>query len=446
MYSVQVLLTLAALLNLGSFVTVAVSWAHHRHDHSHRPPSGAAHDHRFNDIDQAVKMFESAERDTWQKPDEVVKNLQLRIGDVVVDIGAGTGYFTRRFAAAVGPQGQAFGLDIEPTMVTYINSEAQKQKIANLSARHVPPNDPQLDPQSVDVVFICDTYHHMQERVAYARRLAQALKPGGRVVIVDFHTRELPLGPSMEWKLTPEAVTEEFRQAGFQLARSVDFLPYQYFLEFTLADAKDAKAATSINQAFLDPALDVQRWTANFEGESREVFVHREAITTALQLKPGMTVADIGAGTGVFVEPFARAIGPQGKLYAIDIAPKFIAHLTQRATAAGLTHVTAVLGQEQSLPALATPIDLAFVCDTYHHFEHPQTMLASIHRALRPGGTLVVIDFERIPGQSSQWVLDHLRGDKATFTKEITAAGFRLIEEVTLPGFTQNYFLRFTKV
>jgi predicted methyltransferase len=123
---------------LGSFVIVPASWAKHN-SHSYRPSQGAAHDHRFNDIDQALRMFESAERDTWQKPDKVVKQLQLHAGDVVADIGAGTGYFTRRFAAAVGPRGKALGLDIEATMVTYINSEAQKQGIANLNARQVPP-------------------------------------------------------------------------------------------------------------------------------------------------------------------------------------------------------------------------------------------------------------------------------------------------------------------
>ncbi|MBM4256507.1 MAG: class I SAM-dependent methyltransferase [Deltaproteobacteria bacterium] len=233
MYAIRVLVAFTSLLSLGMFVTLPVSWSQHRHDHSHRPPQGAAHDHRFNNIDQAVAMFESAERDAWQKPDDVVKNLQLRSGDVVADIGAGTGYFTRRFAVAVRPQGKALGLDIEPTMVTYINEDAKKRSLTNLSARQVPANDPQLEPNSIDVVFICDTYHHMQERVAYVRRLAQALKPGGRVVIVDFHKRELPLGPPMEWKLAPETVTEEFRQAGLQLTRSVDFLPYQYFLEFT---------------------------------------------------------------------------------------------------------------------------------------------------------------------------------------------------------------------
>ena len=230
--------TCTPLLGLVLLVITPTSWAQQQHDYSHHPPQGAAHEHRFNDIDQAVKMFEGPERDTWQKPDEVMTQLRLRPGDVVVDIGAGTGYFTRRFATAVGAQGKAIGLDIESTMVTHINEDAQKRQLTNLSARQVSPHDPQLAPQSVDVVFICDTYHHMQERVAYARLLAQALKPGGRVVIVDFQKRPLPLGPPMEWKLAPEAVTEEFRQAGFQLARSVEFLPYQYFLEFTVSPDK----------------------------------------------------------------------------------------------------------------------------------------------------------------------------------------------------------------
>lgn len=225
----------ALMAGLVSLILTSASWAQEEHSHSHEPPKGAAHDHRFDDIDRAVKMFESTERDAWQKPDEVVTQLQLRPGDVVADIGAGTGYFTRRFATAVEPNGQALGLDIEATMVTYMNEDARKRGLTNYHARQVQPHDPQLGPQSVDVVFICDTYHHMQDRVAYARLLAQALKSGGRVVIVDFQKRALPLGPPLEWKLAPETVSEEFRQAGFQLSRSADFLPYQYFLEFTLS-------------------------------------------------------------------------------------------------------------------------------------------------------------------------------------------------------------------
>jgi ubiquinone/menaquinone biosynthesis C-methylase UbiE len=228
-------LTHTFFLSLALLLIAPISWSQEPHSHSHQPPQGAAHDHHFNDIDQAVKMFEDPERDAWQKPDEVVKHLQLRPGNVVADIGAGTGYFTRRFAAAVGPSGQALGLDIEASMVTYMTEDAKKRGLTQYTARQVPPDDPQLAPQSVDVVFICDTYHHMQDHVAYIRRLAPALKPGGRIVIVDFQKRPLPLGPPMEWKLAPETVTEEFRQAGFQLARSVEFLPYQYFLEFTVS-------------------------------------------------------------------------------------------------------------------------------------------------------------------------------------------------------------------
>lgn len=238
MRRVQRFCLLVSLLTLHSGIWLPVSWAQLPHDQADHPPGHASHAHRFTDIDQAVQMFEGADRDTWQKPDEVLKHLHLRPGDVVVDIGARTGYFTRRFATTVGPQGKAIGLDIEPTMITYLNNDAHKRELANLSARQVPPNDPQLAPHSVDVVFLCDTYHHMQARPAYARLLARALKPGGRVVIVDFYKRELPLGPPIAWKVAPETVTEEFQQAGFHLARSVEFLPYQYFLEFTLASSR----------------------------------------------------------------------------------------------------------------------------------------------------------------------------------------------------------------
>lgn len=190
---------------------------------------------RFDDIQKWVSIFEDPKRAEWQKPDEVVKKLDLKPGDTVADIGAGTGYFTRLFAAAVGPEGKAIGLDIEQSMVDYMKEDAKKRGLSNYEARVVKPDDAGLSPQSVDVIFICNTYHHINDRVSYLKRLSQALKPNGRIVIVDFYKKPLPVGPkSVANKISEEDVKKEFKKAGYRLTKSLDFLPYQYYLEFSL--------------------------------------------------------------------------------------------------------------------------------------------------------------------------------------------------------------------
>jgi ubiquinone/menaquinone biosynthesis C-methylase UbiE len=194
--------------------------------------------HRFDDIERWVRIFESPERDEWQKPDEVIRALKLKPDAIVADIGAGTGYFTRRLALAVAPTGKALGLDLEPSMVEYMKKDARKLGLNNYKARVVRPDAPELGPQSVDLVFLCNTYHHIENREAYFKNLIRALKPGGRVVIVDFQKRPLPVGPPPEGKISKEEVIKEFPQAGYHLVRSLDFLPYQYFLEFEPAKGK----------------------------------------------------------------------------------------------------------------------------------------------------------------------------------------------------------------
>lgn len=190
---------------------------------------------KFDNINKWVEVFEDPARAEWQKPDDVVQNLNLKTGDVVADIGAGTGYFTRLFAAAVGPQGKAVGLDIESSMVEHMKEDARKRNLANYEAQVVKPDDPGLEPQSVDVVFICNTFHHINDRAEYLNKLSRALKANGRIVIVDFYKKPLPVGPRMpEHKLSETEVKKEFTAAGFHLTRSLDFLPYQYFLEFAL--------------------------------------------------------------------------------------------------------------------------------------------------------------------------------------------------------------------
>lgn len=196
---------------------------------------GAPHtQHRFDDIEKWVALFEDPDRAQWQKPEEVVKNLSLKDGYVIADIGAGTGYFTRRFAEAVRPHGTALGLDIEPAMVEYMREDARKLNLDNYVSRRIKPDNPELSPKSVDVIFVCNTLHHIEDRVAYLRRLSTSLKPGGRVVIVDFYKRPLPVGPSPRMKLSRDDVITEFEEAGYRLKQTRDFLPYQYFLEFSL--------------------------------------------------------------------------------------------------------------------------------------------------------------------------------------------------------------------
>lgn len=217
-------------------------------------------------------------------------------------------------------------------------------------------------------------------------------------------------------------------------------------LAFALPVAAGAQLQSvnpGINRYYEDPSLEQS--LRMFEGEGREVFDRRNEIVAAVGLKPGMAVADIGAGTGLFTRLFATAVGGSGRVYAVDISPAFVRNIARIAQAENLRQVEAILGGDRDSRLPPAAVDVAFVCDTYHHFEYPQSMLASIHRSLRSGGMLVVIDYQRIPGVSSSWTLGHVRAGKETVIGEIEAAGFKLIEE-RRGLLKDNYFLRFRRL
>jgi predicted methyltransferase len=208
--------------------------------------------------------------------------------------------------------------------------------------------------------------------------------------------------------------------------------------------AQDASVKPGINEKFLDPKLEVGEWTEKFETESREIFHLRKEIVAALDLKPGMSVADIGAGTGLFTLPFAAGVGEQGQVYAVEIAKNFLEHIRARANQANVPQVKTILGTEKSVELPEASIDLAFICDVYHHFEFPMASLASLHRAIKPGGQLVLIDFKRIPGESSDFILGHVRAGQEVFEAEVIATGFEKIDEVK-DLLQENYFVKFRR-
>jgi ubiquinone/menaquinone biosynthesis C-methylase UbiE len=189
--------------------------------------------HPPQDTGSYIAALEAPSRDAWQQPEKVMETLGLKPGERVADIGAGPGYFTLRFARAVGPSGKVYGVDISRDMLDFLQKQARADNLNNIQAVLADPHDPRLQPDSVDVIFICDTLHHISDRATYYPLLLRALKPGGRLVNIDFYKRTLPVGPPVDMKISKTDMIREAESAGFQLLHEYDFLKYQYFLVFT---------------------------------------------------------------------------------------------------------------------------------------------------------------------------------------------------------------------
>jgi ubiquinone/menaquinone biosynthesis C-methylase UbiE len=190
-----------------------------------------SHPHHPMPLDQYIALLEDPKRDEWQKPDEVIKALNLKEGQFIADIGAGSGYFTLRLARAVGEKGAVFAVDVDEGMLGYLRQRLSKENIKNVQVMQVPPHDPLLIDGSADLVFLCNVYHHLEEREVYLRKLRKALKPDGRLVIIDFYKKEgMPVGPPLGMRLSEETVTKELQEMGFKVTEKLTFLPYQYIL------------------------------------------------------------------------------------------------------------------------------------------------------------------------------------------------------------------------
>ena len=212
----------------------------HAHDaegehgaHGEHTMHGSPMHHRFEDAEEWAKAFDDPARDEWQKPDAVIEKLALSPNAIVADIGAGTGYFSMRFAKAV-PDGKVLASDIEPDMVRYLGERASKESLGNVVPVEGESSDPKL-PEPVDVAFMCNTYHHVADRTKYFETVAGYLRKGGVVVIVDFKPDapdDAP-GPPKKHRVAPGQVAEELGAAGYELIETdAELLPYQYVAIF----------------------------------------------------------------------------------------------------------------------------------------------------------------------------------------------------------------------
>lgn len=191
--------------------------------------------------------------------------------------------------------------------------------------------------------------------------------------------------------------------------------------------------------------VNLDLWLERLEVGSRELYSARESVVAAVGLKPGDWVADIGAGTGLYSLLFAEIVGPDGLVLAEDIEPLFLDLVTRRAADADLQNVTAVLGREDDVTLPQNAIDVAFIADTYHYFDDREAIMRSVYRALKPGGTLVLVEFEIEPGEKKPDYKSHVRFGKAAVVSELEFVGFEFVDDIRVDGLEENYFVRFRK-
>lgn len=192
----------------------------------------------YDDPKAAIATMESEGRESWEMPDRIVRALPIPGKDAVIaDIGAGSGYFSRRLALEV-PTGTVYAVDIDDEFRSHIESHAEGWGTPNIQPHLAFNDDPALPEKAIDLVFVANTYAYLRARVKYFQKVRAALKPGGRLAIVDFRPDATPpaqFAPDPKYRLSREAIVAELQQAGFAFEREETFLPHQYFLIFTIA-------------------------------------------------------------------------------------------------------------------------------------------------------------------------------------------------------------------
>lgn len=190
---------------------------------------------------QDLGLLEAPDRDQWQRPDQIMDALGIAEASVVADLGAGSGWFTVRLARRVGPNGLVYAQDVQPEMLAAISRRVQREGMRNVRPVLGRGSDPRLPARTLDAIVMVEVAHQIEDRVALFRELRNALKPQGRLGVIDYRLNGGGPGPDMDERVDPDVIVKEAEQGGLEWKRSESFLPYQYFMVFGVPSTTQRK-------------------------------------------------------------------------------------------------------------------------------------------------------------------------------------------------------------
>jgi len=202
----------------------------HQHEEGQTDPADGANEHMHQrSVEELIQRFESEERDAYQQPEKVLNYLGDLKGKTVMDIGAGSGYFSVKLAREGA---RVIAADVDREFQAYVRLRIAEEGLEDqVETRLIPYDSPDLEPAEVDMVFIVNTYHHIQNRIDYFSKVKSGLTEGGELVVIDFFKVEAPTGPPVDHKLSMDVVIDELKKAGYEnIQAEVSLLPYQYII------------------------------------------------------------------------------------------------------------------------------------------------------------------------------------------------------------------------
>lgn len=179
-----------------------------------------------------VPWLERRERDTEERPQLMIDALQIEPGQVIADLGAGSGYYSFRIAPLVGERGNVLAIDVEPRMLRIITERAKRAAVANVTTVLSTPSDPNLEPNSVDLLFMVDVYHELEFPLEMMTKVREALKPGGRVALIEYRAEDPAVMIKPVHKMSERQIIRELTAAGFRHQKTIRTLPLQHLVVF----------------------------------------------------------------------------------------------------------------------------------------------------------------------------------------------------------------------